>query len=283
MTSLIMERGAMVLLVVLLALVLRFILVFTIKRVTKGLIEQRVPEPDEDLGSKAKWFLARASGLAHERHRQRVSTLGSLLRNIVDIVIGTIAILTILAILGVPMTPLLASAGVGGVAIGFGAQSLVKDYISGVFMLAEDQFGIGDFIQVGDLKGRVLQVTLRVTKIRDEAGAVWYIRNGEILRLGNVSQGYAATGVDVEVMLDEDPARVGEVLGVAVAGMESEPEWEHALLAPPKVLGVQGMGDETMTFRVALKAENGREGALLREVRMRCLAACRDQGVRVPA
>lgn len=273
----------MVLLVLVLAVVLRVVLVFTIKRVTKGLVAQKVPAQDEDLGSKAKWFLAQASGLANERHRQRVSTLGSLLRNVVDVVIATVAILTILAIVGVPMTPLLASAGVGGVAIGFGAQSLVKDYISGVFMLAEDQFGIGDTIQVGDLKGRVLQVTLRVTKVRDESGAVWYVRNGEILRLGNMSQGYAATRLDVEVMLDEDPARVAQVLGAALDGMVDEPAWERVLLAAPKVLGVQSMGPDTMTFRVDLKTENGHQGAALREVRMRCLRALRDQGIRVPA
>src|SRR5699024_8087447 len=146
-----------------------------IRRVTRSLADRAPEKAADDLGTKAQRLLARASGLASERHKQRVSTLGSLLNNVVDVVIGIVTVLTVLAIVGVPMTPLLASAGVGGLAIGFGAQSLVKDYLSGIFMLAEDQFGIGDLIEVGSVTGTVLEVSLRVTKVRTATGTVWYL------------------------------------------------------------------------------------------------------------
>lgn len=267
--------------VLLFALVLRIVL----RRAIRLSVSASIAAGDRHRSStsRADRLLGRITGTTDERHFARVKTMGSVLTNAVDIIVVLVVLLTVMRVLAIPLEPVLAASGIGGIALAFGAQSLIKDYISGMLMIFEDQFGVGDLIDTGEVKGTVEEVGLRVTRLRDAGGQIWYVRNGEILRLGNVSQGYAATGVDVEVMLDEDPARVGEVLGVAVAGMESEPEWEHALLAPPKVLGVQGMGDETMTFRVALKAENGREGALLREVRMRCLAACRDQGVRVPA
>ena len=267
--------------VLLFALVLRIVL----RRAIRLSVSASIAAGDRHRSStsRADRLLGRITGTTDERHFARVKTMGSVLTNAVDIIVVLVVLLTVMRVLAIPLEPVLAASGIGGIALAFGAQSLIKDYISGMLMIFEDQFGVGDLIDTGEVKGTVEEVGLRVTRLRDAGGQIWYVRNGEILRLGNVSQGYAATGVDVEVMLDEDPARVGEVLGVAVAGMESEPEWEHVLLAPPKVLGVQGMGDETMTFRVALKAENGREGALLREVRMRCLAACRDQGVRVPA
>lgn len=278
----ILERIALALIVIVLAVALRFFLRFVIRRVTKALLAKGPLPTTNDLGAQARRILARASGLAHERHRQRVDTLGSLLRNIVDVVITLITVLTVLAIAGVPMTPLLASAGIGGVAIGFGAQSLVKDYLSGIFMLAEDQFGIGDLVVVEELRGTVLEVSLRVTKIRDVTGTVWYLRNGEILTLGNVSQGFSTAMVDVPVAIDEDPTRVAGVLREAVAGMEDEPEWSQVLLEAPAVLGVDSMIGGTMTMKIMLKTGPNEQWGAMREVRMRAQRACSDAGIRGP-
>lgn len=278
----ILERIALALIVIVLAVALRFFLRFVIRRVTKALLAKGPLPTTNDLGAQARRILARASGLAHERHRQRVDTLGSLLRNIVDVVITLITVLTVLAIAGVPMTPLLASAGIGGVAIGFGAQSLVKDYLSGIFMLAEDQFGIGDLVVVEELRGTVLEVSLRVTKIRDATGTVWYLRNGEILTLGNVSQGFSTAMVDVPVAIDEDPTRVAGVLREAVAGMEDEPEWSQVLLEAPAVLGVDSMIGGTMTMKIMLKTGPNEQWGAMREVRMRAQRACSDAGIRGP-
>ncbi len=275
------EKVVLAALVIVLAIVLRAILRTAIKRVT-GTLLARGPAPTEDsLGATARRMLARASGVQEERHRQRVLTLSSLLKNVVDVVVVAVALLTVLAIAGVPMTPLLASAGVGGVAIGFGAQSLVKDYLSGIFMLAEDQFGVGDLIMVGDLKGTVQEVTLRVTKIREPLGTVWYIRNGEILTLGNVSQGHSVAFVDIPVAIDEDPVRVTEVLRGAVAGMSEDPDWS-VLMENPTVLGVDSMAGGTMVMRVMVRTGPDQHWGVMREVRRRAQVSLAAAGVRGP-
>ena len=127
--------------------------------------------------------LATAAGMDSERQRQRVETVGSLLRSIVTFVVVTLAVLTIMGLLGIPLGPLLTSAGIAGVALGFGAQSLVKDFLAGVSMILEDQYGVGDVIDTGEAIGTVEEVTLRITRLRDANGVTWYVRNGEIIRI----------------------------------------------------------------------------------------------------
>ncbi|GAB3810905.1 mechanosensitive ion channel [Tessaracoccus terricola] len=278
----ILERVLLVVVVLVLAIVLRFSLKLVIRRVTRTLAAKGPDKSADDMGAKAQMLLARASGLALERHKQRVSTLGSLLTNVVDVVITVVTVLTVLAIVGVPMTPLLASAGVGGLAIGFGAQSLVKDYLSGIFMLAEDQFGIGDLIEVGDITGTVLEVSLRVTKVRTAAGTVWYLRNGEILTLGNISQGFSTAIIEVPVAIDENPEKVASVLRGAVTGMDQEPEWEQVLLQEPTVLGVDSMAGGTMTLNILIKTTANSQWGAMREVRLRAKRAVAAAGIRGP-
>lgn len=278
-----MERIALVVVVILLAAIVRFLLRLAIRKATKAMLARNEsPSAGGDLGAKTRRMLARASGLEDERRRQRVGTMSSLLRNVVDVVVVAIALLTLLAIVGVPMAPLLASAGIGGIAVGFGAQSLVKDYISGVFLLAEDQFGIGDFVKVGSVEGTVMQVSLRVTQIRGANGTVWYVRNGEIMNVGNVSQGFSAVTVDIPVAIDEDPDRVVEVLRAAVSGLERDEQWAGVLLEAPSVLGVSTIAEGTMTFQIHLKTEPNQQGGVMREVRMRAKKACTEAGIRGP-
>ena len=142
------------------------------------------------------------------RRVQRAETMGSLLKSIASIVIFTVFGITAIAELGYPVGPLIASAGVVGVAVGFGAQSLVKDFLSGIFMIFEDQYGVGDSVDLGEAGGTVEAVGLRVTRLRDVEGTVWYVRNGEILRVGNQSQNWARTVLDIPVALDQDLTRV---------------------------------------------------------------------------
>lgn len=277
------EKLLMAGIVVLVALVLRLVLVFVIKRSVRVLTaKQNTREPDAELGSRARQILTRAGGLASQRQKQRIATLGSLLRNVVDVVLVVITLLTVLAIFGVPMGPLIASAGVGGVALGFGAQSLVKDYLSGIFMLTEDQFGVGDLIKVGDLTGTVQEVTLRVTKLRDPTGTVWYVRNGEVLTLGNVSQGFSAATIDIPVAIDEDPEKVQAVLRKAVGSMAEEPEWSTKLLENPNVLGVGSMSGGTMTMQISLKTGPDQQWGPTRAVRERAQRALAEAGIRGP-
>ena len=277
------EKLLMAGIVVLVALVLRLVLVFVIKRSVRVLTaKQNTREPDAELGSRARQILTRAGGLASQRQKQRIATLGSLLRNVVDVVLVVITLLTVLAIFGVPMGPLIASAGVGGVALGFGAQSLVKDYLSGIFMLTEDQFGVGDLIKVGDLTGTVQEVTLRVTKLRDPTGTVWYVRNGEVLTLGNVSQGFSTATIDIPVAIDEYPEKVQAVLRKAVGSMAEEPEWSTKLLENPNVLGVGSMSGGTMTMQISLKTGPDQQWGPTRAVRERAQRALAEAGIRGP-
>lgn len=125
---------------------------------------------------------------ANERRDQRSSTISNVLNTITSVIVWGTAILMALTVLGVNIGPLLASAGIAGVALGFGAQTLVKDYISGLFLIIEDQYGIGDDVEIGTVRGKVEAVALRTTRVRDESGVLWYIRNGEILNVANFSQ-----------------------------------------------------------------------------------------------
>ncbi|MDF1487502.1 mechanosensitive ion channel family protein [Tessaracoccus caeni] len=268
------------LLIVAVAFVARVVLGYVIRRSVRTIA--RRSEQRTGLSGKTAVILAKAGGADPERQARRVSTIGSLLRNVVNVVIVTVSVLTILSVWGVPMGPLIASAGVGGVALGFGAQSLVKDYLSGVFMLSEDQFGVGDMIQVGDLKGTVKEVTLRVTKLEDPSGAIWYVRNGEVLTLGNLTQGFSSTVVDIPVAIDEDPDRVRQVLSEAIAPIATEKAWKDVLMAPPEVLGVGSLQGGTMTMQVLLKTKANQQWGPMREVREYASEAFTAHGIRPP-
>ncbi len=131
------------------------------------------------------------AGMVSERRRQRAETVGSLLRSVTSLVIGVLAVMLVLGEIGFNLGPFIAGAGIVGIALGFGAQNLVKDFLSGIFMILEDQYGVGDVVDLGAASGTVEAVGLRVTRLRDGNGTLWYVRNGEILRVGNKSQGFA--------------------------------------------------------------------------------------------
>ena len=184
--------------------------------------------------------------------------MGSLLKSIASIVIFTVFGITAIAELGYPVGPLIASAGVVGVAVGFGAQSLVKDFLSGIFMIFEDQYGVGDSVDLGEAGGTVEAVGLRVTRLRDVEGTVWYVRNGEILRVGNQSQNWARTVLDIPVALDQDLARVQEVLQDVAHDLWEDEAFQHLILEEPSVWGVQDLTPNWITVRVTLKTAPAR-------------------------
>ena len=272
--------GLRVLLTIVLALVVRWLAHRAIERVVAVMTSRSRSE--ESVGGRAGRVLAQATGLADARHVQRVTTLGSLLRSIVTFVVALIATLTVMALVGLPLGPLLASAGVGGVALGFGAQSLVKDFLSGVFMIFEDQYGVGDVVDTGEAVGTVEEVGLRVTRLRDANGVVWYIRNGEIVRIGNKSQGWSTATVDSPVAYDENAERViGIIRGVART-FDADPEWQESLLEEPDVVGVESISGQTMTIRTVAKCAPNQNFAVQRELRERIKAALDAAGVKAP-
>ncbi|CAN5190523.1 mechanosensitive ion channel [soil metagenome] len=206
------------------------------------------------------------------RRVQRSQTMGSLLKSIATIVIFTITAITALAELGLPVAPLLASAGIAGVALGFGAQSLVKDFLSGIFMIFEDQYGVGDAVDLGEAVGTVEAVGLRVSRLRDVEGTVWYVRNGEILRVGNQSQNWARTVIDVPVSHEENLYRVQDVLRDVAHEVWEDEDFKRVIIEEPEVWGVQDMTPEWITVRVTLKTAPLEQWAVARELRERIKA-----------
>lgn len=227
-------------------------------------------------------ILGQATGLSHERHRARVTTMGSLLRSVVTVVVLGIATLTVMALAGIPLAPLLASAGVGGLALGFGAQSLVKDFLSGIFMILEDQYGVGDVIDTGEAIGTVEDVTLRVTRIRDAEGVAWYVRNGEIVRIGNRSQGWSTAIADVPIAYDAPLEEALDAARAAAAAMGRDPEWDDALLEAPTVVGVESMTSTTVTIRTIAKCLPGANFGVQRELREEIKNALDAAGIKPP-
>ena len=226
--------------------------------------------------------LATATGLDNERQRQRVETVGSLLRSISTFVIITVAGLTVMSLLEIPIAPVLASAGVAGVALGFGAQSLVKDFLAGVFMIMEDQYGVGDVIDTGEAIGTVEEVTLRITRLRDANGVTWYVRNGEIIRIGNRSQGFATAIIDMPVSYSESVERVVGVIREAATAMGADPAWADKFVEEPQVLGVESIVGMTMTIRTVAQCVPGEQFSVQREMRERLKAALDAADVKAP-
>ncbi|MCD7439983.1 mechanosensitive ion channel family protein [Streptomyces lincolnensis] len=204
-----------------------------------------------------------------ERRRQRSQAIGSVLRSVASFLILGTAALMILGTFQINLAPLLASAGVAGVAIGFGARNLVTDFLSGVFMILEDQYGVGDTIDAGVASGEVIEVGLRVTKLRGDNGEIWYVRNGEVKRIGNLSQGWATAGVDVTVRSDEDLDKVRRTLGEVGERMSKEEPWNELLWGPIEVLGLDSVLLDSMVVRVSAKTMPGKALTVERELRWR--------------
>ncbi|MDT9591899.1 mechanosensitive ion channel family protein [Nocardioides zeae] len=208
------------------------------------------------------------SAVATSRRAQRTRTTGSLLKSIVSAVIGTIVIIMALAELGFNVAPLIASAGVVGVALGFGAQNLVRDFLSGIFMIFEDQLGVGDVVDVGTVSGTVEAVGLRITRLRDTDGTVWYVRNGEILRVGNKSQNWARAVIDVALPYATDVHRMIDVLRQAGHDLWDDDDFRGVLIEEPEVWGVQELTHDLLTVRMTVKTapmEQWRVARVLRE------------------
>ncbi len=211
----------------------------------------------------------RANPHASARRVQRAQTMGGLLRSIITGIIAAVVGTMMLSQIGVNIAPIIASAGIIGIALGFGAQSLVKDFISGVFMILEDQYGVGDIIDVGEATGTVESVNLRVTRLRDVNGTVWYVPNGEIVRVGNQSQNWSRTVLDVGVAYHEDLARVRRILEEVAHDLWEEEDLKGDVIEEPSVWGVQELAPDSVTMRVVLKTTPGAQWAVAREMRQR--------------
>lgn len=267
-----------ILLIVLVAVVARWLLHRTIDRLIRTTSNGSVPAVLRPLRERMPTAAIDPASVVPERRRQRAEAVGSVLRSGVTAVVFSIAALLVLGELGFNLAPLLASAGIAGVAIGFGAQSLVKDLLAGLFMLLEDQYGVGDMVDVGEAIGVVEAVGLRITTVRDGQGVVWYIRNGEIIRVGNKSQGWAMAVVDMPIGF----AGVEEATAVlrrAAASLAEDPDFAADFIDPPEVLGVEQINIDGAVVRTTAKTTADAQFRVVRELRRRLAEALETAGI----
>lgn len=195
---------------------------------------------------------------------RKLNTLSAVLKNVIRYTIYFIGIMIILDILGVNTNSIIATAGIGGLAISFGAQSLVKDIITGFFILFEDQFSVGDYIQIGDFEGIVVEMGIRVTKIRDFSGELHIIPNGNISIVTNKSRGPMSSYVDVRIPYEEDVDRAIRIIEEAC---EKVKENNDTILEGPSVLGITDLGDSGINIKIIAKTEPMNQWALERQLR----------------
>jgi small-conductance mechanosensitive channel len=223
-----------------------------------------------------------ATGAYSLRTAARATTLGAVLRSLAGFVVWAIAGITILGELGINLGPLVASAGIAGLAIGFGAQSLVKDFLAGMFILVEDQYGVGDIIDAGEATGTVEAVSLRTTQLRDVHGTMWHIPNGQIARVGNMSQQWARALLDLSVAYGADLDVAQTTIKEVADDLWRDPTWAGRVLEEPELWGIEDLGPTGVTIRLVVKTKPAAQFDVLRELRGRIKAALDAAGVDLP-
>jgi len=265
--------------IIIVALVVGFILRFVIRRVVQRIVNAAKSKANVDDTQALE-----RSPLADMRLIQRTRTLGSILQNIVNTVLVVIVLLLVVwtlspALLG-SLTLLTAAVGAG---LGFGAQNIVKDVLNGLFIVAEDQIGIGDVVDTGLASGVVEHVSVRVTQIRDVNGTLWYVRNGEIVRIGNMSQGWARAIIDLGVPVDADVPEVEKALLVAAQELATDHKWRTRIAERPEVWGLESISGDALVIRVVLKTRANAKDDVARELRMRLKNAITEMGLALPS
>lgn len=271
-------KPARILLIVLAALLARYLLHRTVRRLVRTTSTAQMPAILRPLRERLPRGERETAAVFPERRRQRAEAIGSVLRSTISVVIFSTAGLTILAELDFDLAPLLASAGIAGLALGFGAQSLVKDLLAGLFMLVEDQYGVGDTVDLGEATGVVEAIGLRITTVRDAQGVVWYIRNGEIIRVGNKSQGCAVVAVDMPIGFTSADKAVA-VLHPAAQSLTEDEQFAADIVEPPEVLGVEQVTMDGAMVRTVIKSTADGQFRIQRELRRRLAAALDEAGI----
>lgn len=271
--------------------VLIVLLAFVANRVVRLVIRRAIQRLDSEPTRRRIRRIRRRTGLAlldtsestpSNRFEQRAQTIGSGLRSLASIVIWVAAAVGVLGALGVEIAPLLAGAGLVGVALGFGAQNLLRDLIAGTFMIFEDQFGVGDVVDIGVASGTAEHISLRVTRLRDVEGVVWHVPNGEIRRVGNKSQQWARAVLDVPVTYKAKIATASDVIKTAAEEMARDEQFAALILEEPEVWGVEDLGARGVVIRLAVKTRPLMQWAVARELRSRIKSALDAAGIEIP-
>jgi len=237
---------------------------WALQRMTPNGAEESAPPPDDP------------------RRQARAQSISFVVASTVSVTIWVVAVFLVLSELGIDLAPLIAGAGIAGVALGFGAQSLVKDCLSGLFMLIEDQFGIGDVVDLGEAAGTVERVTLRATVLRGLDGTVWHVPNGEVQRVGNRSQLWSVAVVDVVVGYDADIAAASRILERTAGQVAETDDYAGDVLESPVLLGVESAAADGVLLRLTVKTTPGAQFRLQRAVRQAVKGAFDEAGIPMP-
>ncbi len=269
------EKLLWILVIIVSCVVIGFALRVVIRRVVRRIVDTAK--------SRAKVDDTQAlerSPLADMRLVQRTRTLGSILQNIVNVALVIIALMLLISVISPSilgsLTLLTAAVGAG---LGFGAQNIVRDVLNGLFIVAEDQVGIGDVVDLGLASGVVEYVSVRVTQVRDANGTLWFVRNGEITRIGNMSQGWARAIVDVGLPADVDVAHLESVLLATAQGLQKDRRWRTRIIEKPEIWGLESVEGDTLVVRVVMKTRANTQDDVARELRVRLRQAVLDEGL----
>ncbi len=275
---------------VLFIIVLAWIVVRVFRRVVRrfaSAIAERSSQPPNEDELPTNPIMRRMAVLARfeqqrDRAEKRAITLGAMLESLVVILVGTTAAFMVLGEIGVSLGPLIASAGIAGIAIGFGAQSIVRDFLAGIFVIVEDQYGVGDVIDTGEAMGTVEEIGFRTTRVRDAAGVLWTVPNGVMTRVGNYSQIWSRSIFDMEVAYDTDLDHAMAVMKrVLDEAWQDQPD--HAtIIEEPEVQGVQSFSTNGIIIRAVVKTDPAEQWAVARRIRALLKNAFDSEGIEMP-
>jgi small conductance mechanosensitive channel len=244
----------------------------------RRLLRLGISEPSKVLGDDDPVEEARIAA----RRSSRAESISGVIGSTLYAVVWAIALAMIIGELGLNLGPLIAGAGIVGVALGFGAQSLVKDCISGLFMLMEDQYGIGDVVDLGEATGVVEEIALRTTVLRGIDGTVWHVPNGEVQRVGNMSQHYSVAMIDIDVAYDADLVRVRDLIETTATDLCASEPWVDKVLEAPAVLGIEMLGADGITLRMTVMTAPGAQFGLQRAIRLALKQALDEADIEIP-
>jgi small conductance mechanosensitive channel len=264
-----------------------YVLVLVARRIIKRAVRHLAADDAQDRMQKIRRrtglsLLDTTTEIPNARRIQRAETIGVVLRSVASIFIWGTALFMVLSELGIDLAPLIAGAGIVGLALGFGAQTLVRDFLSGMFMLFEDQFGVGDVVDAGFATGTVEGVSLRTTRLRDVEGVVWHIPNGQIVRIGNKSQQWSRALLDIAVAFSTDVALATDVIQRAADELVDDPAFSSLLLGRAEVWGIEDFGPDQYVVRLVLKTKPLEQWKVARELRARIKTAFDAAGIETP-
>jgi moderate conductance mechanosensitive channel len=274
MGELLLARSLKVAAVVLGAVVLNRLVRWLLRRLVGGLEHRFVQN--------RRALLASTDPLPSLRRSQRAEMIGAAVANVASVAIWLVAAILVLHVLGLRLGPLLAGAGIAGLVLSLSAQQMVRDFLSGIAMLMEDQYGPGDVVDAGPAKGVVERVGLRTTRLRAVDGIVWHVRNGEIERLGNESRDWARVLVDVEVARGSDLAQAMRTVEQAAHQVAQDERWQPFLLEAPELWGVEEVKPASVTIRLAVRTRPSKRDDVARRLRASVEGALEQAGIPLP-